>query len=246
MENNIGKPNYFDIDKYLDCVEGMITADEVERALWMLANPPAWYRDNEPERLKEIRQSLHEALFTPSQYSAADNDTDNCDPALLAEYFPARAQQLWDLISALNLQDVRPNIMELGPGSFWLPYSLASRGCRFSYEYQSLGGPGYKSEPPTPDAPNILVSFELIEHLHNEMEIYQAYLKFKKKAQYIFISTPAYTWGGGMRDWRGKQLGHLRTFTPKEFSNTVMKMFGDGYDWKCMLSDTICMEGKRK
>jgi len=233
----MGRPSFFDVDKYLDCVEGMITADEVERALWMLDNPPAYFRDNEPERLKEIRQSLHQALFTPTQYALADTETHDCDVEELKQYFPPRAEILGDLVNELNKDGKSPNILEIGPGAFWLPHSLTAQGLKFQYGYQSLGGPGFESKLDV-DAVNIFVAFELIEHLHNEWEIYQAYLKFNRKAQHVFLSTPTYTYGGGMREWRGQALGHLRAYTPREFFNSVSKMF-QGFTFKVL----TCVDG---
>lgn len=221
-----GKPNFFDIDKYLDSVEGMITADEVERALWMLDNPPAWYRDNEPERLKEIRRSLHAALFTPAQYAMADKETETCDPNQLKNYHPPRAQILANFIRIENEKGFTPNILEVGPGSFWLPHSLAAQGLGFRYASQSLGGVGYESEL-NPDGPNFFVAFELIEHLSNEYELLQAYLKFKRPATKVFLSTPLYTWAGGMREWRRQALGHLRAYTPTEFGGSAKRIFTD-------------------
>lgn len=217
----IGKPNFFDIDKYCDCIEGMILADEVERAFWMLDNPPAWYRDNPPERLKEIKQSLHQAMFTAVEYSQADREITEPGNGWLP-----RGEILDEKIKALNDNGETPHLMELGSGSHWLTRGLAEHGRKFTYECrnltnisQAIGGEY-----------NILVAYELIEHLQNEDELYQAYLKFNKKAQYIFISTPLYTFAGGMDRWRGQALGHLRAYTPKEFQKVVTGMF-EGYDW---------------
>lgn len=215
-----GRPSFFDVDRYLDCVEAMITCDEVERAFLLLDNMPAYYRDNVPERAREIRQSLHEALFTPAQYAAADRLGENEDISQLKEYFPPRTQILADIMREVDA----PHLMEIGPGAFWLPHSLLNQGLKFSYEYQSLGGPGFKSEVAT-GTTNIFVAFELIEHLHMEAEIYQAYLKFKKKAQFVLLSTPLYTFAGGMRVWRGHALGHLRAYTPDEFLKAARGMF---------------------
>src|SRR4051812_35464670 len=64
----IGRPRFFDIDIYLSVVEGMINADEVERAFWMLKNPPAYYRKYPPKRLLEIKERLHRQVWTPVQY----------------------------------------------------------------------------------------------------------------------------------------------------------------------------------
>lgn len=223
--NNLGKPNFFDIDKYLDCVEGMILADEVERAFCMISNPPAWYRDNEPERLKEIRQSLHQAMFTPVEYAQADREIDGPGTA-----WPDRAEILNELANKIKGTF---HIMELGPGSHWLSHGLMSRGHKFTYESRSLNA--IMRAPVDGPGPNIFVAYELIEHLQNENELFQGYLKFGKKAQFICISTPLYTFSGGMNQWRGQALGHLRAYTPKEFSRVVTSMF-EGYDWKQYLN----------
>lgn len=233
--NHIGRPNFFDVDKYLDCVEGMILADEVERALWMLDNFPAYYRDNYPARASEIRRSLHEALFTPIEYAKADRQVSGA-----GEGWPARGDVVADLVRKLNAVGKVPNIMELSPGTGWLSAGLKSRGLNFTYESRSLTdapGPVYGSEI------NILICMELIEHLANPMEAYQAYLKFQKQARYLVLSVPLYTWGGGLPSWRGQALGHLRTYCPQEFYDLCRKMFGPQYEWKCYLSDTISMEG---
>lgn len=244
----IGKPNFFDIDKYCDCIEGMILADEVERAFWMLDNPPAWYRDNPPERLREIKQSLHQAMFTPFDYKKADweayeQSKDENLPTPSPDYWHERGEVLAETVRKLNKDGIKPHIMELGPGTHWLRLGLRRRERRFTYEAQSLARVDVRT---LGDGPNILVAFELIEHLQNENELYQAYLKFNRKAQYIFISTPLYTYGGGMNVWREQALGHLRAYTPKEFQRVVTAMF-EGYDWKHYINNdgTQVLQGER-
>lgn len=234
--NTLGKPSFFDIDKYCDCIEGMILSDEVERAFWMIDNVPAWFRDNPPERLKEIRQSLHSAMFTPVEYAAADRDIDCPGTA-----WPARAE----ILSNFVRENPGSHIMELGPGSGFLARGLSERGLEFTYESRSLNST--KIEPPSGKGPVVFVCFELIEHLQNELELYQAYLKFERRAQYIFLSTPAYTYGGGMNRWREQALGHLRAYTPKEFTGVVSKMFTDFEFPNVMVCDdgTMVLRGSR-
>jgi hypothetical protein len=41
----------------------------------------------------------------------------------------------------------------------------------------------------------------------------------------VFLSTPKFTWAGGMNNWQERQLGHLRTWTPKEFLDFAQKSF---------------------
>lgn len=238
-----GKPPHFDPNLYCDVIEQMISSDEVERAQWMLDNPPAFFRDYPTERMKEIRESLHRQLFTPAQYAAADIEGVDCDPEALAQIFPPRAQVLAEKIKALNEKGIKPNIMEIGPGVFWLPFSLRARGLEFTYEYQALNKKMLPFDAPKENGgPNILVCFELIEHLSNEAEIYQSALKFKKQMDYVYISTPLYTCSAVSSDWRNNALGHLRTYTPHDLFKVVSGLFS-GYTWKLYLSDSITAEG---
>lgn len=232
---NTGEPMFFNLDVYFALIDMYISADEVERALWLLDNPPAYYRDKPPQRLRETREALHRQLWTPAQYrgiyEGATND----------EQWPHRAEVLE---SQINKQKDRPtHIMELAPGSLWLKESLQKRGHEFTYEYISLD----KSELVStvdPMARTFFVAFEIIEHLANTKEIYQNYLKFGKRADVVVVSTPLYTFSGGLPDWRERPLGHLRAYTPRELHEELNKMF-EGFNWHCHVSDTITMVGER-
>lgn len=218
--NMMGKPSFFHVDMACDVVEQLITCDEVERALLLLNNFPSWYREYPTERMKEIRQSLHQALFTPFDYAKADREA--AASHVPPDYWPARGEILLETVREVNANGQVPHIMELGPGTSWLSYGLRAKECKFTYEFQSLDHIGTSASE---DGPNILVAYELIEHLSNELELYQAYLKFGKKAQKCFFSTPLHTYAGGMPSWRGQALGHLRAYSPKEFREAVQGMF---------------------
>lgn len=238
------KPVLFNTDVYLSAVEMMICADEVERAIWMLDNMPAWYRDNPPERAIEIRRSLNRQLFTPCQYKGIYKGLE-ITPAHTEAHWPLRARVMEAVVKEQNDKNVTPNIMELAGGSMWLPQGLIHKHCQFTYESMSLDevDNGYTK----PDKPvfNIFCAFEIIEHLSNEWEIYQNYLKFNREADVVMLSTPLYTFGGGQVEWRTSPLGHLRTYTINEFHAICSKMF-QGYEWTCNTDDTIVMTGRRK
>lgn len=238
--SDLGRPKYFSVDKYLDSVEGMIASDEIERAFLMLDNMPAYYRDNVPERAREIRESLHRQLWTPVQYLSVDWGEPDVDG--IAAELPGRAVVLRDLIRQLNEKGQVPRLLECAPGNFWLPRCLEHLGLLFNYEHVGLEKPdrGWVVEG---SGPSIFVAFEVIEHLSNEFEVYQNYLKFGREAEFVMLSTPFYTYGGGMDDWRSRDLGHLRAYTPAELLAKAQKMFL-GRTWQVFGDETIILMGR--
>ncbi len=235
--SDIGRPRYFSLDTYLAAIDGMINADEVERALWMVDNPPAYYRANPPAALTEMRNRLHRQLWTPVQYKGiydgAHIDVEN-------QAWPLRAQKLGEVIADAG---GIPHVMELAPGGGWITAGLKHRGLSFTYESLSLDVGGV-NELPIPGERVIFCAFEIIEHLSNEWEIYQNYLKFNRPADTVMLSTPLYTYAGGMDGWQTRELGHLRTYTPIEFHSIAARMF-TGFDWECLTDDTILLTGRR-
>lgn len=242
-----GRPKYFDVDLYLNAVEGMINADEVERAFWMLDNMPAFYRDNPPDRALEIRRNLHRQLFTPVQYQGIYDGVDMFNEEEAVKYWSGKAQVIEQLVRELNEEGKTPNIMELAPGSLWLPTGLRAKGLKFTYEHKSIDH-GVKSPfdlPTQMDEPAIFVALEFIEHLWHEEEILENYLKFNRRAKYIVLSTPLYTYCGGLDAWHSRPLGHLRTYTPRELVRACEKMFFN-YEWKVFLETSIVVVGREK
>lgn len=228
---NVGQPLFFNLDVYYSLIDMYISADEVETALYLIDHPPAYYRDNTPERLREIKERLNKQLWTPIQYRGIyDSVEDN-------SHWPRRADVL------ANALTPRAHVMEYGPGSMWLRDGLIERGHNITYEYVSLDKSEFEKEE-LPNAQKVFVAFEIIEHLSDPWEIYRNYLKFDKPADIVAISTPLYTYAGGLPNWQDRPLGHLRAYTPNELHAVVSKMFV-GYNWSCDLSDTITLVGKR-
>jgi len=237
-----GQPQFFNVDRYLDATEDMINADEVERAFWMLDNLPAYYRDHVPARAIEIKESLHRQLFTAVQYLSIGQEI---DLDLTLSNFPGRAQILQKMIERLNSENNIPHLMDYAPGAHWIQKCLLQLGLRFTYEWKGLDYDGPPELIPEPDAKVIFTAFEIIEHLSNEWEIYQNYLKFSRPADIVMLSTPFYSCPKSGPDWRNQALGHLRTYTPVEFMNIIGKMF-QGFEWECFTDETIILIGKKK
>lgn len=230
--NPIGLPIHFSIPHYLNLIEQYIASDEVEIALWLLDHPPSFYRANPPPELVKMRDDLNKSLWTPIQYAGIYEGV-KTTPEATAAHWPLRAEVLEKVIRSY---EVIPHIMELGPGGNWLHDGLNHKGLLFTYE--SMGLDGIRPCNLDTKLPAIFVAFELIEHLHNEIEIYQNYLKFNRPAEVIIISTPEHTWAGGMaEDFRKRPLGHLRAYSPSEFHAVVSKMFHEHKAWELFRGD---------
>lgn len=235
-----GQPTFFNMDVYLSVVGMMINADEPIRALWMLDNVPAFFRDNPPPQLLDMREKLHRQLWTSVQYSGIYRGV-TITPEHTAQHWPLRAKLLEEEIRDLNSKGIIPNVCELAGGSGWLPAGMKHKELQFSYEHMSLDGVSLEQQE---CSYNIFVAFELIEHLSDPWDIYRNALKFKRSFNLVVLSTPLYTFEGGMDDWENRELGHLCTFTPGEFHKIANEMF-KGYAWTCALDSTIVLMGKK-
>lgn len=70
---NLGRPLYWSLDNHIIAIEQMICADEVEIAMQMFEQVPAWYRENYPQELTYLKNTLFKNLYDPYDY-AADPD----------------------------------------------------------------------------------------------------------------------------------------------------------------------------
>lgn len=256
---NTGRPNYFNLDMFLAVTEQLIISDEVETAFWMLDNLPGWYRDNVPYQVIKMREQLHRKLFTPIEYSKIECKGSSLfrqEKSLVRDSIFAslpRAQQVRLLVKQLNDQGETPHIIEMGPGSYFIPHGLSADNLKFTYFGEGLNSKDNDEafidikewREVGSSKVNIFISFEIIEHLHNPSEIYQYSLKHNLDFDYIYLSTPLYTWGGGNPNWWNADLGHLRTYTPSELLSFA-KRYWPNYDWTTYLGSEIHLEGKRQ
>lgn len=245
---NRGRPSYFDPYLYLVVVEQMIAAEEIERALWMLDNPPGWYRMNPPESFKKLRDKLYEQFHTTIDYSNdRQDDLTKFTPDEMVAYGhnSLRFKEVFDLVEKLNKEEIAPHIIEIAPGNGFLADYLLHTCCKFTYIGFGLGHRkvratefiGYKQV-------NIFVCFEVIEHLHNPIEIYHHFIKQQLDFSYIFISTPYCTWKGGFPNWYEMKLGHLRTYNPKELAEFGVKHWPN-YKFNIVADYEMVMIGKK-
>lgn len=231
----------FNLQCFLDCANELLRADETERALHLLDNLPAYYRDHKPREVIELKREAMARLATASFYATSRGYELTAPPdSYLRGAESLRGIMIAQEIKTLNENDLMPHVLDLGPGEYWLPQMLNHKGLLFTYEPIFVNHPShdqyqksfaknflvYKQDPPEVDRPKILFAGEIIEHLWNESEIRFEMERHMGLADVVHISTPAYTFDYECIDWRSKgDIGHLRAYTPSEFQTTVWKMF---------------------
>lgn len=246
---NKGRPRYFNLKYYLSVVEMMINADEVTKALWLLDNPPSWFKDHEPEEMTMMRRVLHRKLFTNTDYMVkVDHAAKGKD--VFDECYP-RSHAVAHYVKEFNDNGVTPHIFELGPNCHWLPIGLELRGHKFTYKGVDLDrsqletinkAPWWSEEP---NHPTIFVCFEVIEHLNNPADIRHYMEQLMIEPSYIMLSTPMYCYNGGLPNWFTRDLGHLRTYTPKEFTLFATENFPK-YDFEIIEHHCMVLIGKKR
>lgn len=260
-----GETKHFNVQPFLDAAEQLVIHDDIARALDVLDNLPGRYREHRPKEVVEMRDTIMRQLMNNADYVTNPyDDFVSIERGQLAIKTTLRGTVVKNDVEALNKEGKTPHIIDVGPGEYWLPLGLKGFGLKFTYDAISLQPEierkakqfigDYLVEKAPKDAPILFVANEIIEHLWFEEEIYQAFVKKGGYADYVYVSTPMYTFGEGNPDWRTSQLGHLRTYTPSEFGNIVQKMF-KGFKWTFMnhpiminedrdLSDVMMFKGE--
>lgn len=249
-----GYPACFSIDNYLDVVEQVICADEIQNALWMLDHLPGYFRDNYPERASEIKKKLYRQLMTVEDYCGDDSELEENsakehdgylpkDCWNLEHYWP-RGHVLVERVKALNAEGYCADIYEFGPANYWVYHSLKDLGLDFKYHCSSIGKPKKieKTDSKLEKSKQIFVCFEVIEHLWNPDDIFHYYFKTGLDADMILMSTPKYTLFNGLPNWETRPLGHIRTWTPKELLSFVSKHCPK-YSFKVFDAPMMVLEG---
>lgn len=240
MENYKGMDN-FKVAPFIEAAEELLRADETLRALNLLDNLPAYYRDHVPQEVKDLKREIQKRIATPNFYatsrgyelSAHDDSIYHMDKSL-------RGYMAIKEVTRMNDNGVIPHIIDFAPGEYWLPSILNLKNLKFSYFPVYLNHPSYEHyksrfekflfDRPSEDQPVIYFAGEVIEHLHREDE-----LRFEMERNYgladIFhVSTPCYSFDTRCTDWKSKgDLGHLRTYSPREFTGIMSSMFPE-YD----------------
>lgn len=231
----------FKYQSLIDAALELIRFDEVERALVVLNQVPAFYRDHQLLDVERLKADIRKALITPHAYMTADLDQNvTVEQAKLNLSSLLRGRILQAEMN--NLKDTKPHIVDVGPGEYWVPIGLAEQGHSFTYQPVAMDEKarkaahpfiGHLMEAPKNGAPTIYVAHEIIEHLPSTQDLVIEALRYCDGwPDYVHLSTPLYTFDVQDKHWNKPcGLPHLRAYTTKEFVLEAQTLF-PGYNWE--------------
>ncbi len=238
-----GQLENFNVKCFLDAAHELVRADEITRALKLLNNLPAFYRDYPPKEVTDLKNLIIKRTATPNFYAKWEATIDfDLDISYMKETL--RGSLLIEEVKRFNEQGISPHIVDYGPGEFWAPRMLFDEGLFHTYKPITICSkasqlfdehfPHFRGEP-DPKDPVIFLGLEIIEHLWNEDELKTTMLANCGLADVVHISTPRYTYDGRDQLHNGEKvrdcLGHLRAYTPNEFVHILRTLFVE-YDWQ--------------
>lgn len=246
----------FNEDLCVQYVETLVRNDEVERALLVLDNVPAFYRQAPTPKLVQIREEIQKARYTAATYVNSELDAAvDKESALVIFQSQLRWRLLGEEVKRCNDRGVVPHIVDVGPGTYVLPYGLEALGLDFTYWDVGINA---KAQELTKDLPRerpltdtgltyyIFAGLEIIEHLPDPSElVVEALRHCFHWPERIHLSTPLFTFDTDHSDWRTAGLPHLRAYTPAEFYNEANRLF-PGYQWDLISDRIMSLRGQRK
>jgi hypothetical protein len=242
----------FDVDQLLRLADALCQYDDPFRALEMLKLLPGHFRQWEPEKVRALRLEIERAIVTPATYAEGFLDTKGTyEDAMAGWKSLPRARLVQEEVKMANAIGLVPHIVDQGPGHFWLPIGLLSEGLKFTYKPVGLDRVQFElSKPhiesvmvePAADAPVFYTAFEIIEHLFDTKELaYESLRSSPKRPSVVFVSTPHGCFDCRSEAWRTRGMGHVRTYTQREFVLEMERVFDYCDRWQMYLEGPILM-----
>ncbi len=201
----------------------LIGNDEVETALTLLNRPPGRHRDNPPLWLYDLRLEIQRKILTPHDYRTSSFDAAVTLEGALNAITLFRGILIEKEVQRLNHKGLTPDLIEFGPGEYFVPIAMQHHGLKFAYSYLAMDEPAenaastfLKDIPASLGGLRIFIANEIIEHLIDEREL--VWLARKNNPDIIHISTPCYCFDPKALEELPEHLPHLRTYTPLELS----------------------------
>lgn len=235
-------------------VNTLLHADETERALLVIDNIPAFYREHMPPNLKKLRDDIVKARITPRGYLDSSYDALICKETAVPIFDAhARFVHVEDSVKAYNAKDITPHIVDCGPGEYIIPIALKEKSYKFTYRPLAMDQVAKKKALPLIDdvvasfgKAHIFCALEIIEHLPYPADLATECLaECGGWPEEIHLSTPLYTYDGSIKEWnKPGGLPHLRAYTINEFYFEAVKIF-PGYQWAIFPGTIISLKGVR-
>jgi len=231
----------FKLQPFLDAANELVRADEVKRAIWILDNLPGFYRDHPPEEVIQLKNEILQRIALPQHYQFGECTLVDKEEQFMMLKKILRSALLLETVIELNKINIEPQVVDYGPGDFWVPALLKRENCKFTYRPITVQLPAALyakqkidwEEPKDTDSFRLFFAGEIIEHLWEESDLKTTMLSAGSNlADICQISTPRYSFDTRDFEWRTHRelLGHMRTYTPDEFQNVVRKLFPE-YEW---------------
>lgn len=231
------------INSFLESAITLHLNDDPLRALQSLDLLPAPYRENPTPEIIALRQKIKAALITSRGYGDHPADDNVCTPEMGINTFRVllRAILIHEVVKALNAQGHEPHILEIGPGSYWLPVGLHALGFKFKYtglgvnpatKMQFAGSIGDKREAHYKSGPKLFVAFEVIEHVERPDSLAWEAHQFFGDPDIALFSTPHLCYDPAsekVRTFAPQSQQHLRTYTTKELGDELSKILGSHF-----------------
>ena len=253
MKKYVGEVENFNPLLVEEYVNTLLHADEVERALLVLDNLPALYRDNTPANLKKLRCDIIKARITPRGYLDSNYDAEVSVESALSNFeVNPRFKLIEDDVKAYNEKGITPHIVDCGPGEYIIPIALKEKGHKFTYWPLAMDQKAKAVAMPLIESvvaggiANIFCALEIIEHLPCPLDLATECLaECGGWPEMIHLSTPLYTYDGRIKEWnKPGGLPHLRAYTIPEFYMEASRIF-PGYQWTIFPSTIISLKGVR-
>lgn len=267
LPSNMGRSLYFNLDKHIEAVEQLIRSDEIMMAINMVSQVPAWHRDDaeSQHKIQNIKATLYKQLYDTFEYASdideASMTREYAESQFFSSYGYPRAEILLTEVNKWNKAGKTPWVFELSTSHGLLPLGLAKANAKFTFFAKNLNQAAlvkvkewladYWSDfpvvgtDPKETQPTIFVCCEALEHMYREEDLEQSYYKLGIDFDVIVLSTPYGTLGGGLENWQTRRLGHIRTYTKKDFIQLADKFFPNR-SWELAHSHSMVLTGRKR
>lgn len=243
IQKRLGIAPTFNPQDFIKVAQQLVDADEVERALWLLDNVPAYYRSNQVKEIIDFKSSILSRMVTPAGYA---DDQHDCGVMPFEEAQAVVKLTLRGVLLEYELNGPEEyHVVDVGPGEYWIPKALSG-----NYSYKPVGLDIKTREEAFKDKDiiarmgrqtgqtGVFVALEVIEHLPDPGDLAVECAKhFTKEPHYIHLSTPLYTFDASPKK-DAKLLPHLRAYTPNEFQIEAFKLWPH-YNWQLYVGGPI-------